>query len=93
MQVHHCGVIDGQATDDPDQVEPVVLHKTLQNSTQKGVNLGIPVNKCSPVNFNTVSFTFVSTSAKTGDKICHYSGARFFYNLLRLSDVMELMLL
>lgn len=30
VEVHHCGVIDGQTADDPDQVEPVLLYKTLE---------------------------------------------------------------
>lgn len=34
MEVHHCGVIDGQTADDPDQVEPVLLYKTLEIHTE-----------------------------------------------------------
>ena len=30
MQVHHSGVVDGQTTDDPDQMEPVLFYKTLE---------------------------------------------------------------
>lgn len=29
VKVHHCGVVDGQATDDPDQVEPFLLYEAL----------------------------------------------------------------
>lgn len=30
VQVHHCGVVDGQAADDPDQVEPRLLNEALK---------------------------------------------------------------
>lgn len=32
VEVHHGGVVDGQAADDPDQVKPVLLHKTLKDT-------------------------------------------------------------
>lgn len=30
MKVHHCGVVDGQAADDADQVEPLLLYEALR---------------------------------------------------------------
>lgn len=33
VQIHHSGVIDGQTADDPDQMKPVLLHKTLGMQT------------------------------------------------------------
>lgn len=35
VEVHHCGVVDGQTADDPDQVEPVLLNKTLERHKRK----------------------------------------------------------
>lgn len=30
MKVHHCGVVDGQAANDPDQMEPFLLNEALK---------------------------------------------------------------
>lgn len=30
VEVHHRGVVDGETADDPDQVKPVLLNKTLE---------------------------------------------------------------
>lgn len=35
VEVHHCGVVDGQTADDPNQVKPVLLNKTLEEHTQR----------------------------------------------------------
>lgn len=30
VKVHHCGVVDGQAANDPDQMEPFLLNEALK---------------------------------------------------------------
>lgn len=39
VEVHHRGVVDGQTADDPDQVKPVLLNKTLETHTHTHRNI------------------------------------------------------
>lgn len=40
MEVHHRGVVDGKTADDPDQVKPVLLNKTLEIQTRLNISQG-----------------------------------------------------
>lgn len=37
VEVDHRGVVNGQTTNDANQVEPVLLHKTLQTQMEKAL--------------------------------------------------------